>query len=697
MNEQIPIEAVLRLKNELSAVIKQTQADVKASTEAMQNHANTLGSQFTKVANDIGTSWKSALVGMGAAYLGFQGAVKIKSFMEESYQKAKQLQLAEVQLTAALGYYSIGLDRQAEVMSRHNLMSKVEFTTAQERLGNYVKEEDQIQRLIPAILNLSKAKGIDLAEASNIVGRAIETGSKQIGRYGIQIHGAAGSMEIIQSVIDQLDKKFKGQSEAVAKTATMWDALGYAINKVKTGIGSYFTANTAEQQYKAAKDYLATHAKVSAEDLKGLTAIITSFEKAQGPARFASAMDANFEVARRTMEETEKLRKAALMTSEAGKITLLKEEMATEIRLHEGHEEQIKLIKLRYTNEIKLLTTKVEKKKDLGYGILPEGMDAREKALKEEFEGKTYGANLPEGEDEQEKKLRKEFEKRVQLEDQAANQILAIESKYNAPEKIKDVETKKISQVKNALNLKVIDEQNAAILIKQIRDKSFKEQAQQLSQYVDQYGNMAEMVIKAAQNIEQVQINNIETQKAADTEAVEHSNLSQKAKQKKIDEINKEAIAKEKEIKRQQQLMSEISAEISGAEAVVKGYAQFGPVVGSVFAVLTELVTQTEVAAIASQHFALGLLAGPVQRRVGNGGTDSEPAMLTPGERVLTENQYNTLTTNNGATHHYHMGNIVINGNTNSSTIGQIRASQMDQIRALKQTTRAAQRLRQVA
>jgi hypothetical protein len=69
--------------------------------------------------------------------------------------------------------------------------------------------------------------------------------------------------------------------------------------------------------------------------------------------------------------------------------------------------------------------------------------------------------------------------------------------------------------------------------------------------------------------------------------------------------------------------------------------------------------------------------------------------MLTPGERVLTPAQYSSITSNSQA-HHYDMS-ITIKGSADAGTVRSIRASQSQQIMALKRTMQAAGRYKQLA
>jgi hypothetical protein len=225
---------------------------------------------------------------------------------------------------------------------------------------------------------------------------------------------------------------------------------------------------------------------------------------------------------------------------------------------------------------------------------------------------------------------------------------------------------------------------------------SEKKHQEELKKLKIQFATEAASKIKSiADNIATVQINNIESEKQSRLDLLNTTNMSEEAKAKKIEQINKEAAAKEREVKRQQQDWAVGSAFISGAQAVMKDLATYGYVVGGIMGLLDLGVMASEIAAIKSQKFASGLDAGPVQQRYGRGGTDSEPAMLTPGERVLTPAQYSSITTSSQS-HHYDMS-ITVTGNADASTVRSIRATQHSQVLALKRTMQSAGRMRQLA
>jgi hypothetical protein len=302
--------------------------------------------------------------------------------------------------------------------------------------------------------------------------------------------------------------------------------------------------------------------------------------------------------------------------------------------------------------------------------------------------------NLPANDDAaREQSLKAQFEKRQAAAD-------SVYEKYHSDEGIEQTRKKQLQAVEQDPEIK--SARQKADIIKKINDNALKEKTKVFAAEAQQYGHMAMQVTQIADNIAQVQLNNLDRQKQAETDAVEHSHMSATAKQKALDKINADTLAKERAAKKEQQEWSIAQALINGALAIMNIWAAPGQTwpIGLIETVLMAATTASEIAVISSQKFAQG---GVVQ---GTGGTDSQHVMATPGEMVLTGDQQKNLydiargngstTTNNSAQHNYDMS-IVVQGNASQATVQAIRQTQVQQVRDLKRTMAAAQRMRQAA
>lgn len=128
------------------------------------------------------------------------------------------------------------------------------FAGAQQRLGfedddvraslgqlvGITHDYAEAQKLSTVAIDLARAKNIDLAEATNIVGRAYTGVARGLTNVGIDARGAASGLELVQRIIQNT----KGAAEAYAKTgagrmavanAKLQDTMekvGKAIDKV---------------------------------------------------------------------------------------------------------------------------------------------------------------------------------------------------------------------------------------------------------------------------------------------------------------------------------------------------------------------------------------------------------------------------------------------------------------------------------
>jgi hypothetical protein len=159
--------------------------------------------------------------GVGIAIAGVVGRAisSIGNFIREGVNAAADSLSGEQRLLTALkGRVDTQqmLIKQAKELSNLTLFEDDETVKAQAMLAAYVKNGDQIKQLIPLVQDLATAKGMDLASAADLVGRAVGTEQKSIRGLGVELKGAAGSAEKTESAIRALTDAFGGQAEAAA-------------------------------------------------------------------------------------------------------------------------------------------------------------------------------------------------------------------------------------------------------------------------------------------------------------------------------------------------------------------------------------------------------------------------------------------------------------------------------------------------
>lgn len=152
------------------------------------------------------------------------GAFAIKSVFEFGAESAR---LADVQLKAEASLKTAlkgnieaykELTALASAQQAKTLFADEETIKAQALAQGIMQNVDAVKKLTPIAQDFATAKGMDLTSAFELISKSVASGSNALGRYGIQIEGAAGSAERTQSAIDALTNAFGGQAEAAAKT-----------------------------------------------------------------------------------------------------------------------------------------------------------------------------------------------------------------------------------------------------------------------------------------------------------------------------------------------------------------------------------------------------------------------------------------------------------------------------------------------
>lgn len=177
---------------------------------------------------------QSMFSGIQKAAIAAFSVTAVINYAKVAVQAANESQKAEAKLlTAMKGRADVTreLTQLASELQGKTLFEDDATVEAAAQLAVFIKNEEVIKRLLPAIQDMATALKMDLAQAAALVGKSIGGTTNALARYGISIEGAAGSAERAESAIDALTKKFFGQSEAAAKTGSG------AVTQLKNAIG----------------------------------------------------------------------------------------------------------------------------------------------------------------------------------------------------------------------------------------------------------------------------------------------------------------------------------------------------------------------------------------------------------------------------------------------------------------------------
>ena len=200
-----------KVQKELAAQLSKTTAELKRQEQAVGIHSRNVG------------NYSSALKGMGMNILGAAGLLgglglafsKVTGFITGSIDAVKEKEINERKLSTALGYTSNSLLAQASALQKVTAFSDDSTVESMAFLAMMGLEEGQIKKIIPLIQDLAAAKGMDLASAADLVAKSIGSSTNAMKRYGIDIEGAAGSSERMESAVAALTEKFGGQAAAI--------------------------------------------------------------------------------------------------------------------------------------------------------------------------------------------------------------------------------------------------------------------------------------------------------------------------------------------------------------------------------------------------------------------------------------------------------------------------------------------------
>ena len=173
--------------------MKKAQKNVKRFGTSMQKTGKTLTRNLT-------------------APLAAFAAISIKNFDAQAK--------AETKLLVALkdrGDVQKRLIEQAKELQTKTLFGDEETIAAQAMLATMGLEEDAIKRLIPLVQDMAVAKGMDLVQAADLVAKSVGSSTNALSRYGIEITGAVGSSERLNSAVGSLTTMFEGQAQAAAE------------------------------------------------------------------------------------------------------------------------------------------------------------------------------------------------------------------------------------------------------------------------------------------------------------------------------------------------------------------------------------------------------------------------------------------------------------------------------------------------
>ena len=203
-----------------------------------------------------------AFVGVGAVI-----AKSVKAFGEQ--------ELAEKKLETALGRTSDALLQQASALQQVTTFGDENIIQAQALIAAFTDDEEAIKKATEATLDLAAAKGMDLFAAADLVAKTLGSSTNAMSRYGIEVTGAVGSTERLNTLTQNIANTFGGQAKAQAETmAGALSQAGHAAGDASEKLGKLLEPAIIKsaQLFKGASEavggYLDSLRRLSLEEIK---------------------------------------------------------------------------------------------------------------------------------------------------------------------------------------------------------------------------------------------------------------------------------------------------------------------------------------------------------------------------------------------------------------------------------------------
>ena len=150
-----------------------------------------------------------------------------------------QQELAEKKLETALGKTSQALLDQASALQSVTTFGDENIIQAQALIAAFTDDEEAIKRATEATLDLAAAKGMDLFAAADLVAKTLGSTTNAMSRYGIEVTGAVGSTERLDTLTQNIANTFGGQAKAQAETLTgSLEQMGNSVGDAAEAVGS---------------------------------------------------------------------------------------------------------------------------------------------------------------------------------------------------------------------------------------------------------------------------------------------------------------------------------------------------------------------------------------------------------------------------------------------------------------------------
>lgn len=229
------LEMMVKVNTQGLDDVKKKLNDVSKTSKDTQFSIGKMAAGFVSAQAVIGIATKAASLFVNAIKDGIQADIEST--------RTKKLLIDAMQRTSTYtkeAYEEI--IRYSSELQRMTIYDDDAILAGQKLLVTFGAHGQALKDLTKATLDLATAKGMNLQSAFDLVSKTIGSSTNALGRYGVQVEGAAGSTERMQNAVDSLSKLFGGSAFAEADTLYgKLKQLNEANNDIFQTIGSALT------------------------------------------------------------------------------------------------------------------------------------------------------------------------------------------------------------------------------------------------------------------------------------------------------------------------------------------------------------------------------------------------------------------------------------------------------------------------
>jgi hypothetical protein len=268
----------------------------KGSIDKLGTSADKASTHSQRLGKIGGGVMKAGLLGVGAAaaiaVTGITaGVFAIKRWADEGADAAKQQLLLDRQIEKS-GKVSKAqakaINDQAGALLNLTGVDDDAIKGADAMLLRFGATGDQVTKLTPLILDLSKAQGISLEAATKAVGKALNGNAGALGKYGIVVDKAKLKTDAFGTTQDALTKKVGGTAAAMGKTLPgQLDIMRERMANVREEAGQRLAPSLLRLVTVVASKGIPVFEKLVERVLplmeKGINLVTDALDKAGGP------------------------------------------------------------------------------------------------------------------------------------------------------------------------------------------------------------------------------------------------------------------------------------------------------------------------------------------------------------------------------------------------------------------------------